>query len=151
MQRRCRRSGWSGFGRATFPADLIIISRACVVTHNLRSVIYADSAMASVSRPSCGPTIGYESGSSSLKIHVKNFPRFAQTDQHFTPLPTRSAWAPPSAVRYDSGLYHFFYAAATPMVNYCKHIPLSYGQYTALSKLRLSLSLSTTVNWTHLQ
>ena len=27
-QRQRRRSGWSGFGRTTFPADLIIISRA---------------------------------------------------------------------------------------------------------------------------
>ena len=28
-----------------------------VVTHNLRLTLYADSAMTSVSRPSCGPTI----------------------------------------------------------------------------------------------
>ena len=60
---------------------------------NLRLILYADSAMASVSRPSCGPTIetpqqprsflsqnghfdatSSESASSSLKIHAKNFP-----------------------------------------------------------------------------
>ena len=79
---------------ATFPADLIIISHACVITHNLCSIMYADSAMASVSRPSCGPTIEtphkpryfsfpkwpfacYESASSSLKIHAKILDRSA--------------------------------------------------------------------------
>ena len=46
------------------------------------------------------------------------FPRFARTDRRFAPLSTRAyaerLRAPPSAVCYDSGPYHFFYAAAAP-------------------------------------
>ena len=53
-----------------------------------------------------------ESASSSLKIHAKFFPSFAQTDQHFA----EHLQAPPSVVRYNGGLYHFVYAAAAHVI-----------------------------------
>ena len=59
----------------------------------------------------------YESASSSLKIHAKKFFRASRGQiaasrlcQHAERLR-----APPSAVRFDSGPYHFFYAAAAPV------------------------------------
>ena len=73
--------------------------------HNLCSIVYADSAMASASHPNSGPTVEtphqplrffsfpkrpfgcYESASSLLKYRQKYFfLRFTRTDQHFTPL-----------------------------------------------------------------
>ena len=91
--------------------------------------------MASVSRPSCGPTIEtpqqprsflsqnghfdaiYESASSSLKIHAKKIFRASRGQISASRLcqHAQRLRAPPSAVRYDSGPYHFFYAAAAPV------------------------------------
>ena len=100
LQRRCCQSSWSGFGRTTFPANLIIISHACVVTRNLCWIVYADSAMASVSRPSSGPT---------LKLHTSQDLFLSRDTDHLQALP--------SVVHYNGGPYHFFYAAAAPVLH----------------------------------
>ena len=106
-QRRRRRSGWSGFGRTTFPADLIIYHVQCshaqstymqtrqwhlflVLVVGLPLKLHSSQGLFF---PKTAILMLRERFLIAENTCVNFFPRFARTDRRFAPL--RYEWAVP--------------------------------------------------------